>query len=54
VQGDERRSRRVAVLLVPDGDAVDLLMGHAIPTLEAPQIHRPTVVGGASNRGADG
>ena len=35
VQGDERRSCRVAVLLVPDGDAVDLFVGHASPTVDA-------------------
>jgi hypothetical protein len=29
VQRDERRSRRVAELLVPDGDAVDLVKRHA-------------------------
>src|SRR5207344_1096158 len=35
VQGDERRSCGIAVLLVPDGDAVDLLVGHAVRTMEA-------------------
>ena len=29
VEGDGRRCRSVAVLLVPDGDAVDLFGGHA-------------------------
>ena len=29
VDGDERRSCGVAVLLVPDGDAIDFLVGHA-------------------------
>ena len=29
VEGDERRAVGVAVLLVPDGDAVDLFVGHA-------------------------
>jgi hypothetical protein len=32
VQGDQRRSCGVVVLLVPDGDAVDLLAGHADAT----------------------
>jgi hypothetical protein len=41
VQGHERRSCGVAVLLVPDGDAVDLLVGHAFPTIEAVRTHRP-------------
>ena len=42
VQGDERGSRRVTELLVPDGDAVDLVVGHALVTLEASQVQRPT------------
>ena len=38
VQGDERRPARVAVLLVPDGDAVDLLVGHASSTREVGRL----------------
>ena len=39
VQGDERRSCRVAVLLVPDGDAVDLLAAREEP---AAPVHWPS------------
>ena len=35
VEGDERRAVGVAVLLVPDGDAVDLLVGH-VPRRRCP------------------
>jgi hypothetical protein len=43
VQGDEHGSCGVAVLLVPDGDAVDLFAGHAFPTVDvAPTQHRTT------------
>ena len=40
VEGDERRAVGVAVLLVPDGDAVDLLVGHVPTTSVAGQTHR--------------
>src|SRR5205807_3082729 len=43
VQGDQRRSRRIPVLLVPNGDAVDLLVGHADSTIDAGQTHRSCV-----------
>jgi hypothetical protein len=44
VQGDERRSCRVAALLVPDGDAVDLLVGHAISTVVTGRTHRRAAI----------
>lgn len=39
VQGDERRALGVAVLLEPDGDAVDLLVGHADRTVADRRAH---------------
>ena len=40
VEGDERRAVGVAVLLVPDGDAVDRLVGHVPTTSVAGPTHR--------------
>ena len=53
VQGDQRWPGRVAELLVPDGDAVDLLGGHALLTLEASRVHRPAVRPRAAGSGAE-
>lgn len=40
VEGDKRRAVGVAVLLVPDGDAVDRLVGHFPTTSVAGPTHR--------------
>jgi hypothetical protein len=42
VQANERRSRGVAVLLVPDRDVIDLLVGHTVQTVVTGQTHRPS------------
>jgi hypothetical protein len=48
MQGDERGPVGVAELLVPDGDAVDLFVGHAFPTVDAARTeHRTASTGDA-------